>query len=251
MARYQVILAYDGTDFLGYQRQKYCRTVQGEVEKALLRLGWQGKTILCAGRTDTGVHASGQVIAFDLDWKHTPEDLRNALNAALPVDISTRQVAIASATFHPRYDAHSREYCYRILIDPARNPLTERYTWRMESLPRPDLLEKTAVLFLGCHDFAAFGTPPRPGSTTIRDITLSHWVMEDQRFSYHVRANAFLYHMVRRLAFIQVMAACERFDLSRLEQNLEEGLPDLPGIAPALGLEIVRVEYGDANQDCR
>lgn len=84
MARYQIILAYDGTDFLGYQRQEVDRTVQGEVEAALRRLGWQGRSILSSGRTDTGVHASGQVIAVDFDWKHPAEALGKALNAELP-----------------------------------------------------------------------------------------------------------------------------------------------------------------------
>jgi tRNA pseudouridine38-40 synthase len=81
MARYQVILAYDGTRFLGFQRQAEARTVQAEVEKALRQLNWDGRTVLAAGRTDTGVHASGQVISFDLDWRHPTDELLRALNA--------------------------------------------------------------------------------------------------------------------------------------------------------------------------
>ena len=89
MARYQIILAYDGTEFAGFQRQEpMARTVQGEVEKALRQLGWTAWTIYSAGRTDTGVHASGQVIAFDLDWGHSPEALCQALNANLPQDVA-------------------------------------------------------------------------------------------------------------------------------------------------------------------
>ena len=90
MARYQVTLAYDGTSFLGFQRQGEVRTVQLEVEKALRELGWQQDTLLAAGRTDTGVHASGQVIAFDLDWGHDPQALCRALNAKLPKDVAAR-----------------------------------------------------------------------------------------------------------------------------------------------------------------
>ena len=88
MARYQVIIAYDGTEFSGLQRQADDRTVQGVMEQALRTIGWEGNSILVAGRTDAGVHASGQVVAFDFDWTHTSGDLQNALNANLPADVA-------------------------------------------------------------------------------------------------------------------------------------------------------------------
>ncbi|MRR32810.1 tRNA pseudouridine(38-40) synthase TruA, partial [bacterium] len=92
MARYQVILAYDGTDFQGFQRQANTRTVQGVVETALAILGWQGRTLLLAGRTDSGVHGAGQVVAFDLEWLHSPDELGRAINAHLPADVAVRSV---------------------------------------------------------------------------------------------------------------------------------------------------------------
>ena len=95
MARYQVILAYDGTEFQGFQRQTQKPTVQGVVEDALRQIGWSGRTILAAGRTDTGVHAAGQVIAFDLEWAHTLKALQAALNAHLPWCVVARSVALA------------------------------------------------------------------------------------------------------------------------------------------------------------
>ena len=110
MARYKVILAYDGTDFLGYQRQGKTRTVQLVVEAALVKLGWEGTTILTAGRTDSGVHASGQVVAFDLDWAHSTDDLVRALNANLPDDVAVKDGAQVVDDFHPRYDAVERTY---------------------------------------------------------------------------------------------------------------------------------------------
>ena len=105
MERYKVILAYDGTEFQGFQRQTNTRTVQGVVEAALHRLGWQGQRLLAAGRTDAGVHAVGQVVAFDLDWPHTPQALANALNAYLPPSVAARHVQPVPADFHPRYHA--------------------------------------------------------------------------------------------------------------------------------------------------
>ena len=115
MGRYQVILAYDGTDFNGFQRQasNKIRTVQGTVEAALRRIGWQGKSVLAAGRTDTGVHAFGQVITFDHEWKHSSEDLLAAINANLPQDVAARAVELAKPDFHPRFDAVARCYYYR------------------------------------------------------------------------------------------------------------------------------------------
>src|SRR5512142_2531393 len=113
MARYQLTLAYDGTDFFGSQRQAKRRTVQGELEKVLCKLGWTGRSILLSGRTDTGVHATGQVAAFDLDWSHSDEELVRALNATLPADLAVHQARTVDAKFHPRFDASSRRYRYR------------------------------------------------------------------------------------------------------------------------------------------
>ena len=130
MARYQVILAYDGTRFLGSQRQANSRTVQGELEKALRKVGWSGTSVLIAGRTDAGVHASGQVAAFDFDWSYADDVLGRALNANLPVDMAVREVRVAADDFHPRFDASSRRYRYRLFCQPVRDPLRETLAWR-------------------------------------------------------------------------------------------------------------------------
>ncbi len=146
MARYQVILAYDGTDFSGFQRQAKARTVQGVVEEALRRLNWRGRAILSAGRTDAGVHASGQAIVFDLDWNHTPEELMRALNTHLPGDVAVRAINQVSPRFQPRYQAISRRYCYHIFCDPVRDPLRERYAWRVWPPVDLSMLEQAAQL---------------------------------------------------------------------------------------------------------
>ena len=108
MARYQIIVSYDGTNFHGSQRQGQRRTIQGELEKALTRIGWTGESILLAGRTDTGVHASGQVAAFDHPWDHDPGKLLKAINSNLPDDLAVRWIDKVPALFHPRFDALSR-----------------------------------------------------------------------------------------------------------------------------------------------
>lgn len=243
MARYQVTLSYDGTEFKGYQRQGIRRTVQGCVEESLRKLGWIATSIISAGRTDTGVHASGQVIAFDLDWNHPMEDLLSALNANLPMDIAARQVRQVETHFHPRFDANAREYRYRVLIDPTRDPLNERYVWRLDLPVDTSVLERSAKAILGEHDYSAYGTPPRAGSSTIRCVTRSEWQVDGNELRYMICGNAFLYHMVRRLVFVQIEAASGKIDINRLIGHFEEGFSDRPGIAPAKGLELIKVYY--------
>lgn len=131
MERYQVILAYDGSHYKGFQRQANARSVQAVVENALRKVGWEGKSILAAGRTDTGVHALGQVIAFEMDWSRSSEELQTALNALLPSDVVARDVRQVCPSFHPRYDASWRKYFYRLYCQPVRQPLLEPYAWRV------------------------------------------------------------------------------------------------------------------------
>jgi tRNA pseudouridine38-40 synthase len=243
MARYQLILAYDGTAFLGYQRQKGARTVQGEVEVALQQLGWLGTTSLSAGRTDTGVHAAGQVIAFDLDWGHSAEELGRALNAILPQDVAVRGVQEVQAGFHPRYHASSRTYRYRLYCSPDRQPLLERFAWRVWPAVDFNLLEQAARLLVGEHDFAAFGNPPRVGGSTVRTITQARWTSFEEDLRFEVSANAFLYHMVRRMVFLQVAAAQNRLSFVELADAVQAIPPGLPGLAPAHGLVLWQVAY--------
>jgi tRNA pseudouridine38-40 synthase len=243
MARYKITLAYDGTGFLGFQRQVSGRTVQAEVEAALRRLNWSGKTILAAGRTDTGVHAAGQVVAVDLDWSHEPAALGRALNAHLPQDIAVSEVVVAAEDFHPRYDARVRSYQYQVYCQPDRDPLKERYAWRVWPAVDLDRLQAAARLFPGAHDFAAFGTPPRPEGSTVRLVYRAGWLAQASGLLFEVSANAFLYHMVRRLVFLQVLVGQEQMSLEALRSAIEDTQPQPPGLAPAHGLVLSEVRY--------
>jgi tRNA pseudouridine38-40 synthase len=247
MARYQVILAYDGAGYYGYQRQKTgskAPTVQGAVEAALRQLGWQGSSILSAGRTDTGVHASGQVIAFDLDWAHSLEALQAALNANLPPDVSARAVAPARPDFHPRFAACARRYRYQIFCEPVRNPLRERYAWRVWPGVEPERLHRAASYLLGEHDFAAFGAPPRTGGKTVRKVFQAGWSEASDGLTFEIVANAFLYHMVRRLVWFQVTVGQGELEPDAVCVSLERATPNLvKGLAPSQGLTLVEVIY--------
>jgi tRNA pseudouridine38-40 synthase len=250
MERYQVKLAYDGTHFLGFQRQGKGRTVQGVVETSLRQLGWQGRTILAAGRTDTGVHASGQVITFDLEWDHPTEALLRALNALLPTDVSVCEVHPTRADFHPCYDALSRRYRYYLYCKPVRDPLQERYAWHIWPAPQINLLSQAANLLLGTHDFAAFGTPPRIRGTTVRTVFQAGWQEDGSDLIFEITASAFLYHMVRRLVYLQVMVGQGRLGLEVIPHSLQlQGKGSLAkGLAPAQGLRLVEVCYPEGGQ---
>ncbi len=249
MARYQIILAYDGTGFLGSQRQAVHRTVQGELEQALRKIGWQGRTVILAGRTDAGVHASGQVAAFDLPWEHGNEALLKALNAHLPEDVSVRKVSAAEADFHPRFDARSRTYRYLLFCATERDPLRERYAWRV-SPPLADL-KPLAAIWIGEHDFAAFGSPTRPSGSTRRCVSRAEWQAREAEWTFEITADGFLYRMVRRLVYVQVAAVQGRTSVEDLLKALKSGrrsashaAEKIPaGLAPPNGLTLVEVRY--------
>lgn len=248
--RYKVILAYDGTHFFGLQRQGRVRTVQLELETALRRLNWQGKSILSSGRTDSGVHASGQVVAFDLDWSHGPEELGRAINAHLPGDVAVKKVEVARPDFHPRYDALSRCYRYQVQFVPDRDPLRDRYFWRVWPPCEVESLQAAARLLTGTHDFAAFGTPPRTGGSTIRTVFQAGWqIHEEEQVWFEVTANAFLYHMVRRMVFVQVLVGQQRLSLEALRLAVEtpQAVQVPPGLAPPQGLFLKEVRYADSD----
>jgi len=249
MARYQVILAYDGARYCGFQRQINAPTVQGAVERALKQIGWQGRAIMAAGRTDTGVHASGQVVAFDLDWKHSPADLRAAMNAHLPPDIAAQDVHTVEKGFHPRIQAISRLYRYSLYCREIPDPLRDRYAWRVWPSVKLDVLEQAANSFIGEYDFAAFGTPPRLGGSTVRTVYGASWQSLNDlsgRFglAFEIRANGFLYRMVRRMVYLQVAVGQGKIGLDVLRKALEMP-PSLPlqGLAPPQGLVLVEVAY--------
>ncbi len=261
MARYQIILAYDGTHFLGSQRQTSTvlspgaasRTVQGELEKALRKIGWDGQTVALAGRTDTGTHASGQVAAFNLDWGHGLDALHKALNVNLPHDMAVREVKVAADNFHPRFDASSRRYRYRLFCAGLRDPLRERYAWRV--WPAVTDLMPLAAIWPGVHDFAAFGTPPRKEGNTVRTVLSAEWKKHGDEWTFDIQADAFLYRRVRRLVYVQVAVGQGRLPAETLVQALETGTGSaqrvrkeaqsrIPAcLAPASGLTLVEVRY--------
>lgn len=248
MARYQVILAYDGTDYRGYQRQRGApgRTIQGAFEQALRKIGWAGKSVLSAGRTDSGVHARGQVIAFDMDWSHQIKDLHAALNTYLPHSIAVRAVRQVKDDFHPRFDALYRRYRYHIFCDRRRDPLRERYAWRVWPEVELSVLRQQAMFLVGEHDFSAFGTPHNAGGSTVREVFKADWQGDENGFFFDVAATGFLYHMVRRMVFVQVGIAQGHLESDLVLRRLDDkgaGGSIIQGLAPPHGLFLEEVRY--------
>ncbi len=248
MELYKSIVAYDGTDFSGFQRQGAGeRTVQGELEHALRELAWEGASLKAAGRTDAGVHAAGQVISYRLRWRHAPDQLTAALNARLPADLAIRHTERAPNGFDPRRSALRRTYRYRLWLDPTPDPLRERYAWRI--WPQPDLeaMQSAGSALLGRRDFGALGQAPNKGRHTVRSLTKVEWARSERMLSLVVQADAFLRNMARRLVAILLEVGWGRMDSSQLNVTVADPSHVWDGgLAPAHGLCLERVHYEDA-----
>jgi len=250
--RFRAVVAYDGTPYNGFQRQAgNTPTVQGVLEAAIERVTGQRVTLKAAGRTDSGVHATGQVIAFDVAWRHAFEDLLRALNANLPDDVALLALDEAPGDFHPRFDARSRKYEYTLYVAPVRQPLLDRYAWRAP-VGQPlnnQMMQDAADLLVGTHDFAAFGQAPQ-GDNTVRRVYRSEWERiparppVDQMLCYRIEANAFLYHMVRRIVGALVRVGSGALTLDEFEQALRAAEGNWPNqMAPSRGLCLIEVTY--------
>ena len=242
-AHYKVILSYNGSAFSGFQRQKDERTVQGELEESLRRIGWHAKSIQAAGRTDAGVHARAQVVSFQLEWKHSTDDLRNALNYYLPRDMAVKSVKMAPASFHPRFDARVRHYQYKCFCQPVRDPIHEVFAWRVWPGMKIDRMNTAAKDLIGSHDFIAFGSATSEGGVTVREVFSAEWKQQNDVYMFDITANAFLYHMVRRITFALVAVGQGDAPVSMIADSLESGQCGLTGIAPAAGLVLEGIIY--------
>jgi tRNA pseudouridine38-40 synthase len=173
--------------------------------------------------------------------------LRDALNARLPFELVVRDVEAVDAKFHPRFDAMSRRYRYSLFCGHLRDPLRERFAWRVWPSFDPVLLAEIAGMFVGRHDFAAFGSAPGRGGSTIRTVLHSAWneLPGAGPWQYEVAADAFLYRMVRRLVFVQMAVAQGRCSTEAVLTALDrpEGNELPAGLAPAHGLELIQVDY--------
>jgi tRNA pseudouridine38-40 synthase len=247
--RLRIDLAYDGTNFFGWGKQPDRRSVQEEVEKAIGRITQTKIDSIVAGRTDAGVHATGQVIHVDVPESTNLDEIAYKLNRILDEDIRIMGVSIAPEAFHARFSALRRSYTYKILDKNLPIPPINRLD--IASWYRPldvDLMNKASSLVLGHHDFAAF-CKFREGGTTIRTLERFQWERQGDLLIASIIADAFCYSMVRNLVGAVVCVADARKDatwMGELLANKERVSDSL--VFPARGLTLASVEYPTNDQ---
>lgn len=243
--RLKLTVHYDGSAFHGWQFQPDQRTVQGELEATLTRLADSPRTVVGSGRTDTGVHATGQVVSVDMPASWDAPTLRKSLNATLPRDIWIAAVDEAPPGFHPRFDAVARSYRYDVGTAPlAGSPFHRRWCWALDEPLDPGALPRLAEALPGTHSFRSFsksGQPHRGYDCTVERASWSRWELG---FRFEITANRYLHHMVRYLVGTMIEIGRGR----RPEQDfraLLDGEGDLVTSPPAPpeGLFLTLVEY--------
>jgi tRNA pseudouridine38-40 synthase len=242
--RYRAVVEYDGTEFQGFQIQAKGRTVQGDIERCLQQVTQSAVRIEGAGRTDAGVHATGQVIAFGVSWRHSLEDLQRALNATFPSDIVVSDLQPTTSAFHPRFSALSRTYRYQIQNQPWPNVLLRLYAFNVRKKLDVPAMARASRLLIGSHDFASFGKPPQ-GNNTVRQVMQAGWsVLDDNRLVFSITANAFLYRMVRTIVGTLIQVGLGRLTQNDFAEILRSGdLTRSAPPAPAHGLCLIQVTY--------
>ncbi len=249
-------IEYDGTEYHGFQRQPdaHGRTVQGVLEAAIVQVSGELSVIHGAGRTDAGVHASGQVVNFRTHSHLTPEVWQRALNAVLPKSVAVRWTREAEERFHSRFSAKSRSYRYTVWNDGAPTPLRVRYSYHRPLTLDVARMQEACQFLLGRKDFAAFGRSPdetnpmRPGPhSCVRTMIEARCTRseEDARLIYYdFTADGFLTGMVRRMVGTLLLVGQDRLCLNEFASIVQRAEKTHPGpAAPPHGLCLVRVEY--------
>ena len=248
--RLRIDLAYDGTNFSGWGRQPDRRTVQEEVEKALTTATQSKIETIVAGRTDAGVHATGQVIHVDVPDSLNLEELSYKLNRMLDTDVRILKVAVVNGPFNARFSALRRHYTYKILDgNQTVLPLDRLNVAPWYRVLDVDLMNKASALMLGSHDFAAY-CKFREGSTTVRNLQRFEWSRDSAGFLIgDVVADSFCYSMVRNLVGAVVCVADGRFGPDWIEQTLANKVRISDSLVfPACGLSLRQVDYPTDDQ---
>jgi tRNA pseudouridine38-40 synthase len=248
--RIRLTLHYDGGGFAGWQMQPARRTVQGEMEAALRRLTGRPGRVVAAGRTDTGVHATGQVAGVVVPRRWEPEELRRALNAVLPRDVWVAEARQAADDFHARYHAVARGYVYRIgTADISDSPFVRRWCWPLGQSVPLDRLNDAAARFLGRHSFRAFAKAGQAHRGEHCIVHRAEWRAGSAvSATFHVVANRFLHHMVRYMVGTMVDIGRGRRPLAHIDAMLRSDrgvVTSRP--APSAGLYLARVFYETAH----
>jgi tRNA pseudouridine38-40 synthase len=242
----KLTLAYDGTPFVGWQRQAQGVSIQGLLEEALARLDGAPVTVHGAGRTDAGVHALGQVASARLTASHPVEVIARALNACLPPEVRVTGVEEAAEDFHARFSARAKTYRYMIRNAPTASPFERAYVWHVSDTLDRDAMREAAAVLVGTHDFAAFRSVGGDVNTTTRTITASGFAQQDDPglLAYEISGDGFLRHMVRAIVGTLVETGRGQRPASSMAAVLAGANRAAAGAtAPPQGLFLVRVVY--------
>ncbi len=244
MARLRLLIEYDGTRYAGWQRQSTAPTIQATIEDAAGSLFQTPCRVVGAGRTDAGVHATGQVAHTEAATRLEPDRIRDALNALLPDDIVIRDVAVAAESFHARRDARLRIYRYVVQMRPLRSALLRRYTHHVSASLDLAAMRSAASLLEGRHDFAAFRVTGTAVASTICAVHALRIERRDDLMVFTVAADRFLRQMVRRIVGTLLRVGTGRLASDAVGTILASGDVQQAGpSAPAHGLYLVRVLY--------
>jgi tRNA pseudouridine38-40 synthase len=244
MSTFKVVLAYDGTDFVGWQRQASGVSVQALIEGALEPLEGRPVTVTGAGRTDAGVHALGQVASFTLAREVDAATIVRAVNARLPPDVRIVSADAVAPSFHARFDARSKTYRYRIWNAAVASPFERRYVWHVPGALDTDGMAAAARCLEGRHDFSAFQAAESDAATAVRTLHSSRMTVAPPLVCYDVTGDGFLRHMVRTIAGSLVEVGRGRRAPDWMREVLQSHERAIAGrTAPASGLFLMGVHY--------
>jgi tRNA pseudouridine38-40 synthase len=242
--RFKLTIEYDGTEYHGWQVQPNGATIQAVLEAAILRMLGESTRVAASGRTDAGVHASGQVVSFTVTRPTTAEDLVRALNALTPRDISITAVDLVADDFDPRRAARSREYAYRIWNARWPSPFWRRYAWHLARPLDVERMRAAAAGLVGEHDFTSFRAAGCDAAHPLRRVLCSDLAHDNQLITYTIEATGFLRHMVRNIVGTLVEVGAAERPVTDVERLLAARDRTLAGpTAPPHGLCLTRVNY--------
>ena len=247
---HKLTIAYRGTDFSGWQGQRQAgkRTVQECIEAALEKIWGQKISLQGSGRTDTGVHALGQIASFNAPRRHSATDLQRALNANLPRDVRVVKCRLVSPAFHARFDAQGKTYRYLIWNHLVQDPFTLDTHWHVPRALDLPAMRRAARLLLGKHDFASFtSNPGYERESTVRTMRRVSVVRDGAIIVFHFTADGFLYRMVRNLVGALAKVGQGKITVDDFGKILHARSRSVaPATAPACGLYLMNVTYGTA-----
>jgi tRNA pseudouridine38-40 synthase len=241
-----LVVEYDGRNYYGFQWQANLPTIQAELERAIQELTGESSRVIAASRTDTGVHARGQVVSFRTRSALPPQTFVGALNYYLPRDIAVKGACKVNMNFNVRRDAVSREYDYFILNSSTRSPLFEGFAYFVPKKLNIKVMNKTCKFLEGEHDFASFAAALGRLRSTMRTVYEAKVTRQGEMVAYHMTANSFLPHQVRNTVGLLIRVGQGKVGLEEFQQIMDAKRLGIAGpTAPAYGLCLTKVNYPD------